>query len=73
MPLDHLRRAVVVLLMLGALQACGSQQTYSAGVGWQKQACNRLNDPDERRRCMASSDMSYEQYKREAEAAKGSK
>jgi hypothetical protein len=39
-PLPHRRRAAAILLLLGALQACSSQQTYSAGIGWQKQACS---------------------------------
>jgi hypothetical protein len=61
------------LLLGGAVSGCSSQQLYGAGQAWQRQACSRLDDADERRRCMASASASYEAYKRESEAAKGSR
>jgi hypothetical protein len=61
------------LLMACVLQACSAQQMYGAGQAWQHQECNKINDVQERGRCMASASTSYEEYKRQVEAAKGMK
>jgi hypothetical protein len=53
--------------------ACSSQQAYGAGQAWQRLECSKINDAQERSRCMASSSTSYEEYKRQAEAAKSGK
>ena len=60
-------------LMACVLQACSSQQLYGTGQAWQRQECNKMNDTQERGRCMASASTSYEEYKRQAEAAKATK
>jgi hypothetical protein len=46
------------------------KQAYGAGQAWQKQECNKIVDAQERSRCMARSSPSYEDYKRQTEAAK---
>ncbi len=49
------------------------QQVYGAGQAWQRQECNRINDTEQRSRCMASSSTSYDEYKRQVEDAKAGK
>ncbi len=55
------------------LAGCSSQQLYNVGQGWQKQECQKLADVAERQRCEKSTEMSYERYKAEADAAKNPK
>ena len=71
--LPHLRTLSSGLRWGSVLQACSSQQLYGAGQAWQHQECNKINDTQERGRCMASASTSYEEYKRQAEAAKATK
>jgi hypothetical protein len=65
----------VAACLFGAvvLQACSSQQIYGAGQAWQHLECSKINDTQERNRCMASASTSYEEYRRQAEAAKGAR
>ena len=60
---------VVVAVMAAALSSCSTRQWYSAGQHWQASEC-RKRPPAERERCMNSQAMSYEEYQREAAAAK---
>ncbi len=63
--------ALAALLMVACgVSACSSMQAYGAGQAWQRQECNKLPDAAERSRCMASASTSYEDYRRQAEAAK---
>ena len=55
-----------------ALAACTSQQMYSAAQTWQRQECYKINDTQDRNRCLASTSTSYDDYKREVEAARKS-
>lgn len=52
--------------------ACSTQQAYGVGQAWQRNECYRINDAQERSRCLASTSTSYDDYKRQSEAAKGS-
>ncbi len=63
------------LVWLGGigLPACSSQALYGTGQAWQRQECNKIIDAQERGRCMASASTSYDEYKRQADAAKGAK
>lgn len=56
-----------------AATGCTTQQLYGAGQAWQRQECNKINDAQERSRCMSSSSSSYDEYKRDAEAARAGK
>lgn len=58
------------LLALLALAGCSGPQLYGGGQAWQKTECQKLQDAAERNRCMASTDRSYEDYKREQDAAR---
>ena len=55
-----------------AMTGCTSQQWYAAGQQWQAQECRRLPS-SEVDRCMKSNAMSYEEYQREAAAARAAK
>lgn len=70
-------RASVAAAVFGSamnlLSGCSWQQAYGAGQAWQHQECNKVMDAQERSRCMASASTSYEEYKRQAEAAKAGK
>ncbi len=68
-----LSRLAFALIGVAALAACSSQQTYGVGQGWQRAECNKLPDADQRQRCMASAAMSFDEYQRQAAAAKGAK
>ena len=61
----------LTLLGVALLPACSMRQVYDAGQAWQQQECSRIADLPERKRCMAS--LSYDDYQRQAAAAKGVK
>ena len=56
--------------ILSVASGCTWQQAYSAGQQWQRNACNRLVEQTERERCLQSTNMSYGDYRRQAEEAK---
>jgi len=53
----------IALLVAG----CSWQQGYASAQGWQKNQCQRLPGETERERCLASTAMSYDQYRRQSE------
>lgn len=53
------------------LAGCSTQQLYHSVQGWQQQECRKLPDAAERQRCAASNATSYEDYRRQREAAQG--
>ena len=69
----RLARFSSALFILPCLSACSSQQLYGAGQAWQRNECNKIIDSQERNRCMASTNTSYEDYKRQADEARGAK
>jgi hypothetical protein len=52
---------------------CSSQQAYSTGQAMQRNECNKINDFQDRQRCMEKANMSHDAYQRQAEAARSSK
>jgi hypothetical protein len=40
------------------------------GQGWQRQECMKIIDSEDRSRCVAATHRSYDNFKRDAEAAK---
>ena len=62
------RLAIAFLIALGAA-ACTPQQRYASGQNYQRQQCERLPDMGERQRCLEKANMSYEEYRKESQAA----
>ncbi len=56
----------VVLAGCQAATACTTDTARAAAIGWQRQACERLVDSDERARCLARVEAGL----REQEAAR---
>jgi hypothetical protein len=46
---------------------------YQTVQGWQQQECRKLPDAAERQRCLNSTAASYDDYRRQREAAQGPK
>jgi hypothetical protein len=63
----------IALIAAPFFSACSSQQFYGVGQTWQRNECYKINDAQERSRCMSSASTSYEDYKRQSDAAKGTK
>lgn len=59
-------------VLVGAT-GCSSQQLYGGGQAWQKNECQRIQDSQERKRCMESAALSYDEYQKQAAAAKAAK
>jgi hypothetical protein len=62
-------RAVILLCASGALAglaACSTQTAYLSAQGWQRQQCFRIDDAQQRQRCLNSASTSYEDYQRES-------
>ena len=59
--------------IIGLLSGCSSRQLYGVGQEWQKNECNKIVDMQERNRCMSATATSYEDYKRQSDAAKGAR
>jgi hypothetical protein len=59
-------------LLLFALfgTACSSQQTYASGQTWQRNECNKIIDMQERQRCVAKSNDSYDTYQKQVDDLK---
>ncbi len=61
------------VIVATATPGCSSQQIYGVGQSWQRQECNKINDTQDRNRCMASASTSHDDYTRQAESAKSGK
>ena len=59
--------AIPVVFCLFA--GCSSQQLYGAGQEYQRNKCLHIPDKTESDRCLSKLDPSYEDYKRERDAA----
>lgn len=60
---------LMTVMVASALGACTSRQLYSAGQQWQANECRKL-PASEQPRCRTSNAMSFEDYQREAAAAR---
>jgi hypothetical protein len=63
-------KRVFSLLMLMLITGCSSQQAYSTGQAYQREQCNKINDNNERARCMEDANKSQEEYQRQQKEAK---
>jgi hypothetical protein len=73
MRLRRLRLTVLGPLLTLALSGCSMQQLYGGGRAWQRGECQKINDRDERNRCLARADMPHDEYQRQADEAKAGK
>jgi hypothetical protein len=64
---------IIALLASASAGGCTSQGTYAIGQTFHNQACKKYFDQQEYGRCMAGATRSYDDYKRNVEAAKGKK
>lgn len=55
------------------LVGCSNPQLYAAGQAWQRNECQRIQNAEERNRCMQSTARSYDEYQKDAAAVKGTK
>jgi hypothetical protein len=60
----------IALAAVVSLAGCSGPQLYGGGQAWQKTECQKLQDAAERNRCMASTNRSYDDYKREQDAGR---
>ncbi|PQJ96853.1 hypothetical protein CXB77_05410 (plasmid) [Chromatium okenii] len=63
----------IFVLFVLLIYGCSSQQLYNTGQAWQQNECNKIIDTQEQNRCMASSNTSYEDYKRQIQETKDAK
>jgi hypothetical protein len=56
--------------ILSVASGCTWQQAYSSAQGWQRNACYRVADQSERERCLASTGVSYDDYRSRGEGTK---
>jgi hypothetical protein len=61
---------IVATVLTAGGAGCSWQQAYSAAQEWQRNQCNRLTEQTERDRCLNSTKMSYEDYRRQTEEGK---
>ncbi len=73
MPRTDICLATICLFATGLLPACSSQQLYASGQSWRQQECGKIADTEERRRCTADANTSYENYQRQREAVQNSR
>lgn len=66
-------KCLPALISMIGLSGCSSQQLYGVGQAWQENECNKIVDMQERNRCMSGTATSYEDYKRQSDAAKGAR
>ena len=66
-------RLLVSGVLILAISACSSKQLYLSGQNWQQEECNKQPDMQARQRCLAKTQTSYEDYRREAGATKETK
>ena len=59
-----------LILATTACAACSSQQFYASGQAQQRYECDKIVDFQERQRCMARANTSYDTYQRQTEEAK---
>jgi hypothetical protein len=67
------RLAALVVFVGSTAPGCTSQQLYGTGQAWQRNECQKIPDAQERDRCLSSANTSYEDYKRQSEAARSGK
>ena len=64
-----MNRRILPLVLLGAvaLSGCSSSLLYNTGQAWQRDQCQRIQDFQERSRCLAKAGMTQDEYQRQTE------
>ena len=57
-------RMIFFLATSVGVSGCTWQQAYTSAQGWQRNTCYRLVDATERERCLGTSGMPYDEYRR---------
>ena len=63
-------RTLISALTAMLLAGCSTQMAYNTTQAWQRQECQKMPEQQQRQRCLDSNATSYEDYRRQAEAAK---
>jgi hypothetical protein len=65
-----IKMANYVFFMLAQLLAsCTNEQVYGVGQAWQRNECFKINDSQERSRCLETANTPYSQYKAKSEVS----
>lgn len=67
----HIKRCIggaMLVAMLVLSMGCSSQQAYGAGQAWQRNECYKLEQLNDRNRCLQQAGRPYEDYQRESDA-----
>ncbi len=54
---------LVFLAIVSVATSCTSQQVYGVGQAWQRNHCFKIDDAQERSRCLETANSPYRQYK----------
>lgn len=68
-----MRLPTLALCALTLLSACSTDQFWSIGQAWQRDHCMKLQDHQDRSRCLADMSRSREDYERQAEGLRRTK
>ena len=60
-------RALCILCALPGMTGCSTDQLYRIGQAWQRDQCQRIQDHQERMRCLAGASQSPDGYQREVD------
>jgi len=55
---------LAVLIITLAVSGCAASLVYDSGRNWKRQECYKIPDGNERQRCLQSTAVSYEEYRR---------
>ena len=63
-------RICLISVLLLSLVACSDQQIYGIGQAWQRNECFKIDDAQERARCLETAETPYAKYKNQSENAR---
>jgi hypothetical protein len=64
---------VIAIASLTLLSACSTDQFWNIGQAWQRDHCMKLQDQQDRSRCLADMTRSRDDYERQAEGLRRAK
>ena len=69
-PIARRTAAALAIGLLALLSACSTDQFWQIGQAWQRDHCMKLQDHQDRSRCLADMSRSREDYARQVEDAR---